>query len=266
MSTAFFSHPVISLLTPLLPLSRSSSKFKKGRVPGPSRLGSPHQAGSPAPSVRSFTFLELLLLREADNDPNLSLRYQAMVEKASFFHHPRPFKDPHWQRKKDAKGKPRNLKQVLQAERDRCPRRILESGELGEALGCKRKGLLVNWLSFEEKEGRSSRADLDASSLRSFSDTTLHPPPSLLPPKKYCDITGLVAPYRDPKTTLQFHSKEVYEVLKTLVSRLTSFISTGVCLLLLQDQAELSFCYCSPQPPGADQAYLDIRGKGTAIH
>ncbi|KAL7412295.1 hypothetical protein BDY24DRAFT_353035 [Mrakia frigida] len=153
----------------------SSSKFKKGRVPGPSRLGSPHQAGSPAPS--------------------------AMVEKASFFHHPRPFKDPHWQRKKDAKGKPRNLKQVLQAERDRCPRRILESGELGEALGY----------------------------------TTLHPPPSLLPPKKYCDITGLVAPYRDPKTTLQFHSKEVYEVLKTL-------------------------------PPGADQAYLDIRGKGTAIH
>jgi len=59
-----------------------------------------------------------------------------MVERASFFHHPRPFKDPHWQRKKDAKGKPRNLKQVLQAERDRCPRRILESGEFGEALGC----------------------------------------------------------------------------------------------------------------------------------
>ena len=49
-------------------------------------------------------------------------------------------------------------------------------------------------------------------------DTTLHPPPSLLPAKKYCDITGLEAPYRDPKTTLQFHSKEIYEILKTLVS------------------------------------------------
>lgn len=70
-------------------------------------------------------------------------------------------------------------------------------------------------LQLEGEGGKEERrAHLD----HSFSDTTLHPPPSLLPPKKYCDITGLVAPYRDPKTTLQFHSKEVYEVLKTLVS------------------------------------------------
>jgi hypothetical protein len=48
-------------------------------------------------------------------------------------------------------------------------------------------------------------------------DFSLHPPPSLMPPKKYCDITGLEAPYRDPHTGLQYHSREVYEVLKTLV-------------------------------------------------
>lgn len=38
-----------------------------------------------------------------------------------------------------------------------------------------------------------------------------------MPPKKYCDLTGLEAPYRDPATGLQYHSREVYEVLKTLV-------------------------------------------------
>lgn len=67
------------------------------------------------------------------------------------------------------------------------------------------------------------------------SDFSLHPPPSLLPPKKYCDITGLEAPYRDPNTGLQYHSREVYEVIKTLV-RLPSAansISTGGRLTML---------------------------------
>lgn len=46
----------------------------------------------------------------------------------------------------------------------------------------------------------------------------MNPPPSLLPPKKYCDITGLEAPYTDPKTTLRYHSKEIYGIINTLVS------------------------------------------------
>ncbi|KAI9136917.1 YL1 nuclear protein C-terminal domain-containing protein, partial [Paraphysoderma sedebokerense] len=41
-------------------------------------------------------------------------------------------------------------------------------------------------------------------------------PPSLIPPKKYCDITGLEAPYTDPKTGLRYHNAEVYKFIKTL--------------------------------------------------
>ncbi|KAJ2766433.1 Co-chaperone [Coemansia nantahalensis] len=41
-------------------------------------------------------------------------------------------------------------------------------------------------------------------------------PPSLLPQKKYCDITGLPAPYTDPKTNVRYHSAEVYRVLRAL--------------------------------------------------
>ncbi|RKO86144.1 YL1 nuclear protein C-terminal domain-containing protein, partial [Blyttiomyces helicus] len=39
---------------------------------------------------------------------------------------------------------------------------------------------------------------------------------SLLPQKKYCDVTGLEAPYMDPKTRLRYHSADVYQFIKTL--------------------------------------------------
>ncbi|CAO1625771.1 unnamed protein product [Jaminaea pallidilutea] len=59
-------------------------------------------------------------------------------------------------------------------------------------------------------------------------------PPSLRPAKKYCDVTGLLAPYTDPKTSLRYHSAEIYEVIKTFA-------------------------------PGIDQAYLALRGRHQAL-
>ncbi|KAJ1724525.1 chromatin-remodeling complex subunit ies6 [Coemansia erecta] len=41
-------------------------------------------------------------------------------------------------------------------------------------------------------------------------------PPSLVPQKKYCDLTGLPAKYTDPKTNVRYHSAEVYQLIKTL--------------------------------------------------
>lgn len=94
----------------------------------------------------------------------------------------------------------------------------------------------------------------------SFPDTTLHPPPSLLPAKKYCDITGLEAPYRDPKTGLQFHSKEIYGVIRTLVGPYLVSLDLAHRLTL----APVCFSL-TPQPPGVDQQYLMLRGRGSAI-
>lgn len=34
--------------------------------------------------------------------------------------------------------------------------------------------------------------------------------------KRYCDITGLPAPYTDPKTRLRYHNKEVFGVIRSL--------------------------------------------------
>ncbi|PRT56034.1 Chromatin-remodeling complex subunit IES6 [Wickerhamiella sorbophila] len=40
-------------------------------------------------------------------------------------------------------------------------------------------------------------------------------PPSLLPAKHYCDITGLPAPYKTAGG-LRFHNKQVYEIVMSL--------------------------------------------------
>lgn len=46
--------------------------------------------------------------------------------------------------------------------------------------------------------------------------TNIESAPSLAHPKHYCDITGLPAPYTDPKTRLRYHDKEVFGVIRSL--------------------------------------------------
>ena len=48
--------------------------------------------------------------------------------------------------------------------------------------------------------------------------TSIAAAPSLKPKKKYCDITGLPARYRDPKTGLNYVNAEVYAVVKSLTT------------------------------------------------
>lgn len=46
--------------------------------------------------------------------------------------------------------------------------------------------------------------------------TNIESAPSLAHPRHYCDITGLPAPYTDPKTRLRYHDKEVFSVIRSL--------------------------------------------------
>ena len=48
--------------------------------------------------------------------------------------------------------------------------------------------------------------------------TSIAAAPSLKPKKKYCDITGLPAKYRDPKTGLNYYNAEIYQVVKGLTT------------------------------------------------
>jgi hypothetical protein len=61
---------------------------------------------------------------------------QGILDELSYFYVPRPFKSPTWQAKKDSKPRAKNSKQIMTAERERAPRRLLENGERGEQFGC----------------------------------------------------------------------------------------------------------------------------------
>lgn len=58
--------------------------------------------------------------------------------------------------------------------------------------------------------------------------------PSMGHAKHYCDITGLAAPYKDPKTRLRYHDKEVFGVVRSL-------------------------------GPGVSEQYLETRGAHTVL-
>lgn len=45
---------------------------------------------------------------------------------------------------------------------------------------------------------------------------TIEAGPSLYPAKKYCDLTGQVAKYVDPKTKLRYANKELFAVVRSL--------------------------------------------------
>ncbi|PSN67541.1 hypothetical protein BS50DRAFT_393926 [Corynespora cassiicola Philippines] len=53
--------------------------------------------------------------------------------------------------------------------------------------------------------------------------TNIESAPSFHPSsqRRYCDITGLPAPYTDPKTRLRYHNKEVFGTIRTMPSNVT---------------------------------------------
>ncbi|KAL1915473.1 uncharacterized protein VTP21DRAFT_6597 [Calcarisporiella thermophila] len=63
---------------------------------------------------------------------------------------------------------------------------------------------------------------------------SIEAPPSLIPQKKYCDITGLEGKYTDPKTGLRYYSSEVFQMVKQL-------------------------------PPGSIQEYLGLRNAAVVL-
>ncbi|SPO05995.1 probable IES6 INO80 chromatin remodeling complex subunit 6 [Cephalotrichum gorgonifer] len=46
--------------------------------------------------------------------------------------------------------------------------------------------------------------------------TNIESAPSLAYPKRYCDVTGLPAPYLDPKSRLRYHDREVFNLIRSL--------------------------------------------------
>ncbi|RDB29987.1 Chromatin-remodeling complex subunit ies6 [Hypsizygus marmoreus] len=116
-----------------------------------------------------------------------------LAEQLSYLHSPRPFKNPNYTKNVNRRAK--NLKTVLAQERER------------ERAERERKRL-------ERLEGTSMDIDGEEEEMPTY--TSIEAPPSVLPQRHYCDITGLEAPYTDPTTGLRYHNKSVYDVIKGL--------------------------------------------------
>lgn len=63
---------------------------------------------------------------------------------------------------------------------------------------------------------RNLQASISSGPIATY--TNIESAPSLHPAhqKHYCDITGLPAPYTDPKTRLRYHNKEVFDYVRAL--------------------------------------------------
>lgn len=163
-----------------------SGHFFKRVLKGPLRAIVSMAQSSPAPSGTST--------------PSSSVNLESLDFGHPTSHHPRPFKTHPSKSRHPRRNK--NLKQILQDEQKALAAQASES-ETANTSNAK-----------ASVRGRSNRT-LRVEGLQ-WSD--IDAPPSLIPQKKYCDITGLEGKYTDPKTKLRFHNAEVYAVIQGLPS------------------------------------------------
>lgn len=71
-------------------------------------------------------------------------------------------------------------------------------------------------LVLEKSLEKSAKPANGAPSAPTATYTNIESAPSLAPLKHYCDVTGLPAPYLDPKTRLRYHNREVFAMIRSL--------------------------------------------------
>ena len=146
----------------------------------------------------------------------------------------RPFRNPHW---KPSQRRNKNIKQII-SEASRKEASVMATQEnsgsstpqipssamdTGAVTPLPVGGTFVH-TNISQAAQNLSKLVLEKNLQASVSSgpvatyTNIESAPSLHPAhqKHYCDITGLPAPYTDPKTRLRYHNKEVFEVVRTL--------------------------------------------------
>lgn len=147
----------------------------------------------------------------------------------------KPFRNPNW---KPSQRRNKNLKQIL-SENSRKEASVLATqNNSGASTPLPAStGVTDGSLTPAQTTGAGSRPPNIAQAAQSLSNlvleknlratlttgpaityTNIESAPSLHPAhqRHYCDITGLPAPYTDPKTRLRYHNKEIFATVRTL--------------------------------------------------
>jgi INO80 complex subunit C len=142
----------------------------------------------------------------------------------------KPFRNPAW---KPPQRRNKNLKQIL-SEAQRAQQSLLNTQQNSGATtpqpstnGTATPSLNPNpaqasqdlsRLVVEKNAKQVNGGGGAGTTVPSVTYTSIAAAPSLKPKKKYCDITGLPAKYKDPKTGLFYYNAEVYAVVKGLTT------------------------------------------------
>jgi INO80 complex subunit C len=158
--------------------------------------------------------------------------HHALLDKLDIYAVPKPFRNPNW---KVPQRRNKNLKQIL-GEASRKEASVMatqnNSGVSTPAVPHSEGGATpagnvdrppniaqaAHSLStlVLEKNDRAAAGSNGPGPAPTY--TNIEAAPSFHPSsrKKYCDITGLRAPYTDPKSRLQYHNKEVYNTIRMM--------------------------------------------------
>lgn len=140
------------------------------------------------------------------------LTHQELLDSLDVSHVPKPFRNPHW---KPSNRRNKTLKQIL-AENSRKEAALLSQAN-ADAEKEKEKDKDKDAFTAKD-EKKQAPPPLPQPSAFKYTYVNIESAPSLKASgqRHYCDITGLPAPYTDPKTRLRYHDREVFGVVRTL--------------------------------------------------
>ncbi|BDD63961.1 INO80 complex subunit C [Monascus purpureus] len=169
----------------------------------------------------------------APQDPVAEQTHQQLLNRLDIAPIPRPFRNPNW---RPSQRRNKNVKQLLsEASRKEASTNPTQAnsgattpfaaGTSGTTDGSQTptEGA-ARAPNFSQAAQNLSALVLEKNARATFPSgpavtyTNIESAPSLHPScqRHYCDITGLPAPYTDPKTRLRYHDKEVFAVIRTL--------------------------------------------------
>lgn len=172
----------------------------------------------------------------APTTPSADDSHQQLLDSLDLTLKPRPFRNPHW---KPSIRRNKNIKQII-AEASRKEASVFatqnnsgsstpfpQHSDLGTGAATPvpaAGGAAINSNIAQAARNLSTMVlekNLQASTAQSgpvATYTNIESAPSLHPAhqRHYCDITGLHAPYTDPKTRLRYHNKEIFEDVRSL--------------------------------------------------
>ncbi|KXT18620.1 hypothetical protein AC579_9780 [Pseudocercospora musae] len=157
--------------------------------------------------------------------------HAALLDTLDMYKIHKPFRNPNW---KPPQRRNKNLKQIL-AEAQRAQNSLMNTQQNSGASTPQPASDGTNTPSLNPNPEKASQdlgrlvleknakqnnglapMPVPAGFAPSVTYTSIAAAPSLKPKKKYCDITGLPAKYKDPKSGLYYYNAEIYAVVKSL--------------------------------------------------